>query len=169
MKKVLIILAMMCAAVAVDAQTKMAHINSNELMEAMPEADSIQKKLLQEQEQWQMILAEKEKDLEAKYADFMTSKDNPNISKSVLELKAGDVEKLQEQYQETQKRAQEELQRKQQELLQPLIAKVKNIIAEVAKENGYSYVLDTTEGGGIIYSEAKFDLMPLVKAKLGLK
>ena len=40
------IFVMLFAFVAVQAQTKVAHINSSQLIEAMPEADSIQKKLM---------------------------------------------------------------------------------------------------------------------------
>jgi Skp family chaperone for outer membrane proteins len=39
------IFVMLFAFVAVQAQTKVAHINSSQLIEAMPEADSIQKKI----------------------------------------------------------------------------------------------------------------------------
>ena len=42
------IFVMLFAFVAVQAQTKVAHINSSQLIEAMPEADSIQKKLMKE-------------------------------------------------------------------------------------------------------------------------
>ena len=42
------IFVMLFAFVAVQAQTKVAHINSSQLIEAMPEADSIQKKLMKD-------------------------------------------------------------------------------------------------------------------------
>ena len=169
MKKAIVILLMLCATIGAKAQTKVAHINSSELIEAMPEADSIQKKLLKEQEQWQLILSEKEKEAKTKYATLMQIIDDPNVSKSMKEIRTQEVENLQKQYQELNQRAQEELQKKQEELLSPLLEKVKATISEVAKSNGYAYVLDTTEGSGIIYSDASYDLMPLVKAKLGLK
>ncbi|PCJ63847.1 MAG: hypothetical protein COA58_14540 [Bacteroidetes bacterium] len=169
MKKVLVILVVMCAAFAVQAQTKVGHINSSELIDLLPEADSIQKQLNKEQEMWKRILGEKENDAKVKYNALMQLLDNPEVSDSEKEIKTQEVENLQKQYQELQQRANENLQLKQQELLTPLLDKVKKTIAEVAKENGYAYVMDTTEGSGIIYSDASYDLMPLVKAKLGVK
>ena len=71
MKKVLVILTMVCAAFAVQAQTKVGHINSSLLIESMPEADSIQKKLAVEQEQWKNIVDDKDREMRTKYAAFM--------------------------------------------------------------------------------------------------
>ncbi|MFT4598010.1 MAG: outer membrane protein [Bacteroidia bacterium] len=169
MKKVLVILALVCSTFAAQAQTKVGHINSSNLLEMLPEADSIQKQLAQVQEMWQRILAEKETEAKTKYNALMIIIDKPSVSDSEKEIKTQEVENLQKQYQELQKRANDDLQIKQEELLSPLLEKVKTTISEVAKENGYAYVMDTTEGSGIIYSDSSFDLMPLVKAKLGVK
>jgi outer membrane protein len=169
MKKVLVILALVCSTFAAQAQTKVGHINSSDLLEMLPEADSIQKQLAQVQEMWQRILAEKETEAKTKYNALMIIIDKPSVSNSEKEIKTQEVENLQKQYQELQKRANDDLQIKQEELLSPLLEKVKKTISEVAKANGYAYVMDTTEGSGIIYSDSSFDLMPLVKAKLGVK
>ena len=163
------IFVMLFAFVAVQAQTKVAHINSSQLIEAMPEADSIQKKLMKEQEQWQQILADKQSETRTKYESYLKQTEDPNAYKAMLEIKAQEIENLQKQLQELNQRASEELQRKQEELLAPLLEKVKKTIAEVAKANGYAYVMDTTDGSGIIYSDASYDIMAIVKAKLGLK
>jgi len=169
MKKVLVILTLVCSIFAAQAQTKVGHINSSNLLEMLPEADSIQKQLAQVQEMWQRILAEKETEAKTKYNALMIIIDKPSVSDSEKEIKTQEVENLQKQYQELQKRANDDLQIKQEELLSPLLEKVKKTISEVAKANGYAYVMDTTEGSGIIYSDSSFDLMPLVKAKLGVK
>ncbi len=169
MRKTVVILVMLAAFGVAQAQTKVGHINSSELIEKMPQADSIQKKLAKEQEQWQQILADKENEAKMKYAAYTKSAEDPSASKAMLEIKAQEIENLQKQYQELTQRASEELQRKQQELLSPLLDQVKKAIGEVAKANGYAYVMDSTEGSGMIYYDPAYDLMPLVKAKLGVK
>ncbi|MGB1037105.1 MAG: OmpH family outer membrane protein [Bacteroidia bacterium] len=169
MKKLLVILVMICSAVSVQAQTKVGHINSNELIEKLPEADSIQKTLQKEQEMWQRLLSDKQTEMNTKYNAVLVLMDDPAVSQAEKEIKTQEVENLQKQYQELQQRANDELTKKQQELLTPLLDKVKKTITEVAKANGYAYVMDTSEGSGIIYSDSSFDLMPLVKAKLGVK
>jgi outer membrane protein len=169
MKKItFILLAVMCFAAVAQAQSKIAHINSSELLDLLPETDSIQKRLQKEQEDWQNILQEKKTEATNKYNKLMEIADDPNVSQQVKEIKAKEVENLQIQYQELQQRANTALQEKQEELLTPLLDKVKQTIADVAKENGYDYVIDATEGGGLIYSNPSSDLMPLVKAKLGI-
>ena len=168
MKKVLVILTMVCAAFAVQAQTKVGHINSSLLIESMPEADSIQKKLAVEQEQWKNIVDDKDREMRTQYAAFMEISEDPSVNKTLKEIKMQEVENLQKQFQELQQRANVELQRKQEELLKPLLEKVRTAISEVAKANGYAYVMETSEGSGVIYSDPKFDLLPLVKAKLSL-
>lgn len=168
MKKAIIVLALVVASLAMQAQTKVGHINSSALIEEMPEADSIQKKLAKEQDQWKNIVEEKEREVRTKYAAFMEISEDPNVSSTLKEIKMQEVENLQKQYQELQQRANTELQRKQEELLAPLLAKVKIAIQEVAQANGYAYVMETTEGSGVIYSDSKFDILPLVKAKLNL-
>ena len=168
MKKVLVILTMVCAAFTVQAQTKVGHINSSLLIESMPEADSIQKKLAVEQEQWKNIVDDKDREMRTKYAAFMEISEDPSVNKTLKEIKMQEVENLQKQFQELQQRANVELQRKQEELLKPLLEKVRTAISEVAKANGYAYVMETSEGSGVIYSDPKFDLLPLVKAKLSL-
>ena len=91
------IFVMLFAIAAVQAQTKVAHINSSLLMEAMPEADSIQKKLMKEQEQWQQILADKQSETRTKYESYLKQTEDPNASKAMLEIKAQEIENLQKQ------------------------------------------------------------------------
>ena len=64
--------------------------------------------------------------------------------------------------------AQQDYQTTERELFQPIIDKAKNAIDEVAKENGYTYVIDSGSGALIYFSDTSDDLFDLVKAKLGL-
>ena len=64
--------------------------------------------------------------------------------------------------------AQQQVSAKTNELSKPLIDRARGIIAQVAKEKGFTYVIDTYQTD-LIVSPAEDDLMPAVKAKLGLK
>jgi len=169
MKKIVLTLILMCAVIVSQAQTKIAHINSTELIESMPEADTISMKLEKVRQTWEVLLAEKQKETQTKYQALMEIIDDESVSTSVKEVKTQEIENLQKQYQEMQKSGSDAMQKEQEALLTPLYARVKETIAEVAKANGYAYVMDSSEGSGIIYSDSTFDLMPLVKSKLGLK
>ena len=50
----------------------------------------------------------------------------------------------------------------------PVITKAKKAVSAVAKENGYKYVLDTSQGF-VLYFEDSDDLYALVAKKLGIK
>lgn len=169
MKKVFSILIILCVTIISQAQTKIAHINSTELMQSMPEADTISMKLEKIRQTWETLLAEKQKETQAKYQSLMEIIDDESIPTSVKEVKTQEIDNLQKQLQEMQKTGSEAMQKEQESLLTPLYARVKETIAAVAKANGYAYVMDSSEGGGMIYSDSSYDLMQLVKVKLGLK
>ena len=77
---------------------------------------------------------------------------------------------LQERIQAFQASAQESLQKKEQELTQPIIDKARQAVKDVAKENGFTYILNTAEALGVVlFYDNGDDIMPLVKKKLNLK
>ncbi len=47
--------------------------------------------------------------------------------------------------------------------------KANKAIAEIAKANGFTYILDLSAGTVIFHSDNSTDILPLVKQKLGLK
>ena len=53
--------------------------------------------------------------------------------------------------------------------MQPVIEKARKAIEEVAKEQGLLYVFDMAAGNPIYASEESVDMLPLVKARLGLQ
>jgi outer membrane protein len=73
--------------------------------------------------------------------------------------------------QEFQSNAQQQLQEKQSEVFQPIISKVDKAIKDVGKENGFVYIFSIGQGSSLLFfDEAKStNIMPLAKAKLGLK
>ena len=58
------------------------------------------------------------------------------------------------------------VQQRRKELLEPIIAKVEAAIDDVAKENGYVMIFDTSVFNAILFAEESDDVMELVKAKL---
>jgi outer membrane protein len=63
--------------------------------------------------------------------------------------------------------ATQDLQQKEVELTSPIIEKARNAVEAVAKENGYSYIFNSTEGL-LLYAQPSDDVMDMVKAKLGI-
>ena len=55
---------------------------------------------------------------------------------------------------------------KETELFQPIFDAAKEAIETVAKENGYTYIID--ESVGVLLYAGGDDILPLVKTKLGI-
>ena len=145
---------------------KVAHINSSQLVESLPQLDSINKQLENLGKEYQQMLDAISKELEDKQSYWTSS---PQTDPSILALRQSQYEKLATRYQSTQQEAQKALGEKQTELMKPLLENVKKVVQEVAKEKGYTYVFDSSDGGGMIYGDPSHDLMTAVKAKLNIK
>ena len=62
--------------------------------------------------------------------------------------------------------AQQDIQKKEFDLLKPNTEKAKAAIQKVARAQGFQYVLDSTQGQGVILADGK-DLLADVKIELG--
>jgi outer membrane protein len=147
---------------------KIGHINSNELLLAMPERAQIETEIQNHAKQLETQLLAMQRELETKYQDFQAKESL--MTEAIREDKIKELTSLEQRLNEFQERAQADLQKKEQSLTEPLISKAKNAIEKVAKENGYTYILDSGIGF-MLYIDATTaeDIMPLVKKELGLQ
>ena len=166
--KIFIVLAIAVSAMQVSAQKsqKLGHINFAQLYELMPGQDSIRAAFNSYQEQLQIQFQAMQTEYETKLNEYQTNM--ATMSNIIKQTKEKEIVDLQRRIQEFQQTAQEDLQEKEVELTAPIIEKARNAVKEVAKENGYSFVLNSTEGL-VLYTEPADDLMPMVKKKLNLK
>jgi outer membrane protein len=74
-----------------------------------------------------------------------------------------DLEKNMSDFEQT---ANGELEKSRNEMLQPLIDKIGKAIEDVAKENGYSYIIDASTG--VLLYRGGDDVTDLIKVKLGI-
>ncbi len=166
--KIFLVLAVACSAMQVSAQKtqKIGHINFAQLYEMMPGQDSIRAAFVAHQEQLQAQFQVMQTEYESKLNEYQTNQ--ATMSNIIKQTKEREIIDLQRRIQEFQQTAQEDLQNKEEELTGPIIEKARNAVKDVAKENGYSFILNSTEGL-VLYTEPADDIMPMVKKKLGLK
>jgi len=168
MKKSLlaICIAMICG-FGVNAQNlKFGHIDSQKLLEQMPQRDSATKVLGKEYKDMEGILQDMQAEFNKKYQTYMEKQDSlGNVAKKTKEE---ELQQLQERIQSYQTNAQQDLQKREAELLKPIMDKAKKAIEEIAKENGFLYVFDISGGLLLYYSDKSVDIMTLVKKKLGI-
>ncbi len=166
--KLFIVLAVALSATQVSAQKtqKFGHIDFAKLYEMMPGQDSIRAAFTAYQEQLQTQFQAMQTEYDTKLNEYQTNM--ATMSNIIKQTKEKEIVDLQRRIQEFQQTAQEDLQAKETELTAPVIEKARNAVKDVAKENGYNFILNSTEGL-VLYTEPADDIMPLVKKKLGLK
>ena len=149
------------------SQQLFGHVNSQEILNIMPEAATAQLALQAElqglQEQGQMMMEE----FEAQQKEFQINQDSMNDAVRNDKLKS--LENLQERIVLFDQSAEQSIQMKQAELYEPILTKIQNAIDDVAKEKGYAYIFDLVGmQGGIVYKNDSQDITNLVKSKLNL-
>ncbi|NLJ82187.1 MAG: OmpH family outer membrane protein [Bacteroidales bacterium] len=148
------------------SRIKLAHLSSADLMEVMPGRDTAQKII----EDYATSLEEEIKAMYMEYQNKAESfkKNQAMMSQIVQDSKIKELQDLESRIKLFDEEAQRDLQLKQEELLKPLIDRAKVAISEVAKENNYTYVFDTSVGA-LLYYENSDDILALVKKKLNIK
>jgi outer membrane protein len=151
------------------AQTvKFGHINSEELVQALPEYDSANVKL--EKFRKELVNALELMSVELNNKNAAYEKESKNLSDIVKTAKEQELVDMNRRIQEFQTNAQTQLQDKNTELMQPIFAKMDKAIKDVGKENGFIYVFDIAKGALLYFDETKStNILPLAKAKLGIK
>jgi outer membrane protein len=169
MKKVLLALALFVGTASIaTAQQKIGHINADELLQMMPETKKAQTELEVYGRQLEKDLTDMETELQNKIDSFRANE--KMMTTLARETKTKELQELQMRIQEYSQRAQQELQQKQVELLTPVIEKATKAVQDVAKEKGFSYILDSSPSKAVVvFAENGEDILPLVKAKLAIQ
>jgi outer membrane protein len=144
---------------------KIAHINLDSLISIMPETKTATQSVQDYAKQLETQVTAMQTELQTKYEDYQAKQnDMPALVKASKEKELND---LNQRIQDFQQQAQTDYQKKSAELSKPVYEKAKKAIDQVAKENGYKYVLDTSTGL-VIYNEPADDIFNLAVKKLGI-
>ena len=157
---------------AVNAQQKLGHINSADLLQSMPEmktADaSFQTFAKAKQTTLEKMDAERQKKITVyqEKAKTISEANKETVSKELQTL-ATEIQDMEKRLGDAQQKSEEELQAKRTELYQPVFKKAEDAVKVVAKEKGYAYVFDISQPG-VVYFDGGDDMLAAVKAKLGI-
>ncbi len=167
MKKIIALIGFVAVTAFANAQTgpKFGHIDSQALLQSMPERTDAEKKVADFAKNLENTLKTMSTEYQSKLAAYQTAE--AGMTKTEKETTEGEIMQLQQRIQDFQTSAQEKIQKQQAELLQPLIDKAKKAIEDVGREGGYNYILDSSVGV-TLYTNGD-DILPKVKTKLGLK
>jgi len=147
------------------AQSKIAHINTQDLIQAMPEMATAQAEMEKLGKTYEAdikaMATEYQNKMKQYEAEAPTKTDEENQKRLV------EVQTMQQNIQQYQGQAQQEMQKKEVDLLKPITEKAKAAILKVARAQGYEYVLDSTQGGGVIMADGN-NLLDAVKKEMGI-
>jgi outer membrane protein len=164
----IVIVAMLMGQNAIAQNLKFAHINSDELINAMPEYDSARVKLEKQSKELTNQLDILTVELNNKADAY--SKEMKNLSDLVKQTKEQELQDMQTRIQTFRTNAEKTLQDAQAALLQPIFNKADKAIKDIGREGGYIYVFDSKPGQLLYFDETKStNILAQVKAKLGLK
>ena len=163
MKKLFLML-MLCAPMTLFAQ-KFGHLDSQALLQSLPEATAVQSKLEAKGKEYKKQLEDMQAELQRQAEAYDKAKSTMNATKQAeTEKNLQDMyTKIQQTAQDNQKAFNEE----QQKQLGPVLEKVRNAIAAVAKTGNYVYIMEKANGQPLYINEAlSKDVTAEVKAQL---
>lgn len=150
----------------VSPSLKLGYINSQELLMSMPERAKADTLLQQYAKQFQEQYESMQKDYQIKGQQYQAGE--KTMTDAIKEVKMKEIQDLASRIESFQQSAQEKVGQKKQEVYGPILDKADKAIKAVAKEKGFDYIFDAGQGF-LLYGREGDNILPLVKAKLGLK
>ncbi len=147
-----------------NAQGKIGYISTEELVSIMPETAKADTTLQQYRNALIQNYRDKQTALESAIEKFNV--DSTKMTVAVKDVKRTELQKMFTELQSEEQRIQQQLQQRQQELINPINKKAFDAIQAVAKENGYTYIL---EKGALLVAPPAGDILELVAKKLNVK
>lgn len=160
MKK-LVLMLMLLAPMTMMAQ-KFAKVNTQTIMQALPDVAKANGEL-------EALQKQKDNELKAMQEEFQRKADEYQKGASTMnatakQQKETELQGLQQKIQQAYQDGQQELQKKSNELMQPIVAKVRAAIDAVGKAGNYTYIFE--EGAAIYTGSNVLDVTKEVQSKI---
>ena len=165
MKKLLFML-MMLAPMAAFAQ-KFGHVNSQEIIQAMPEFTKARTDIEALAKQYEADLKSMQEEIQKK-AEAL-EKEQATLPANIKQRREQELQEMYQKYQQSAQDNQQALAKEQSEKMQAITTKVLDAIKSVGQTDGYVYIMDIAGGIPYISTTLSTDVTAKVKTKLGLK
>jgi outer membrane protein len=165
----LFVLVALGAAAQTTGTQKVGYADWDYIFAQMPEYKQIEASMKTHGDQLQNQMKAKTQEYESKLDYYQ--KNAATMVDAVRKDKEAELTQLQQNIQKFQQDAQTSFEKKRSDLMQPVFTKVGKAIDEVAKENGYTFVINPQLVGGgdiLLYQDSKFDISALVLKKMGI-
>ncbi len=152
-------------------QVKIGYTNIELVLVYMPEAKQMERTLSTYQKKLAEKLRAKESYAKSKLAEYLEKKEKNELSPSEEEAREKELIELDKEIQKESQDAEYDLLAKREELLAPILEKVQNAINKVAKEKGFTYILNQTTSSGvstILFGPDENDITEALMKELGI-
>lgn len=143
---------------------RLGYINSVEILDKLPSVKRADQQVQQYAQQLDQEIKRRSEELQKTYDQY--SKDT-DVSESIMQTRMMELQQMQQNLTELQYSSEQELAKKRDELYKPILKQIDQAIGTVAKQEGFTHVLDAS-AGALVYSEDRFDMTRLVLRQLGL-
>ena len=168
MKKLIICaICAICGLTAAQAQAKFGHVNTQEIIQAMPEFNTARTEIEQLTNQYEADLKQMQEELQKKGEAF--DKEQASLPENIKQRRQQELQDLYTRIQQTYQDNQQALAQAQQEKMQVIQTKVLDAIKSVGQDGGYVYIMEMGAGIPYISTTLSTDVTAQVEAKLGLK
>lgn len=154
-------------AVPASAQSKIGHINSEAIMQSLPEAIDAQKSLDAMVAQWESELQKMQAEWKKRFDEYdkkkliLTEQARAEEERRLRELDQSIVDYRNKKFGQN-----GELFQKQNEVMKPIQNKLFQVLETLAKEEGYDYIFDRSGEILLLYANESNDLTPKVLARM---
>ena len=166
MNKKLIAILFLMAPLAIFAQ-KFGHLNSADIIQAMPEYKKAQTELQELEKQITNELQMMESELAKKSEAY--EKEKATLPANIAQRREAELQDLYGRMQQYYQESQQQLAQASQEKMNTLTEKITKAIKEVGVAGGYLYIFDLASGIPYISETLSTDVTGAVKTKLGIQ
>jgi outer membrane protein len=162
-----VVVLLLAAATLAPAQSKIGHINSETIMQTLPEAVDAQKTLDQLVSPWEGELQKMQAEWKKKFDDYdrrkliLTDQARADAERELRELDQSIADYRNKKFGQN-----GELFQKQNEVMKPIQNKIFKVLEDIAKDDGYDYIFDKSGEILLLYANEKNDLTEKVIARM---
>lgn len=153
--------------VAAQTAQQIAFVNSNSVLDVMPERIGASKKLTDLNRKYQDELQVMQNDYNKKYTDFISFQ--TSMAENIRLRRMQQLYELERELNEFMKVAQEDIQNQEKQMLDPLRQRVKEAITQIGIEHGFICIYDLANPTIAFVTPNATDITPQVMQKLGIK
>ena len=166
-KLILCAICAICGFTTANAQAKFGHVNSQEVINVMPEYTKAKTEIDALTQQYDADLKSMQDELQKKAEAF--DKEQATLPENIKQRRNQELQDMYQKIQQSYQDNQMALQKASQEKMQAITSKVLDAIKAVGQEGGYVYIMDIGAGIPYISTTLSTDVTAQVKTKLGLK